>query len=324
MKKQWMAGFTLASAVMVTAACGSSGGGEESEGSEGNTSASGSGGNSSEELEELRVQFVPSQDADTLEAKAKPLEDLLGEELGIPVEVSVSTDYNSIVEAMNSDQVDVGFLPPTAYVLAHEQEAADVLLQAQRYGVNDDGAETDELVDYYLSQFVVDADSDMESIEDLKGKRVAYQNTTSSAGFVWPAAEMMDAGLKPLEDVEPVTVTGHDQAIVSLLNDDVDAAVTFQDARNTVSEDYESVFEDTKILEYTEKIPNDTVSIRPEIEGDIRQDIADAFISLGENDESQEIIRDIYSHEGYVESEDSNFDVVREYEDKVSGLTGNE
>lgn len=320
MKKKWLAGLTLASAVTVTAACGSSGG-EESEGS---TDSSGSGEGSSEEMEELRVQFVPSQDADSLEAKAKPLEELLGEELGIPVEVSVSTDYNSIVEAMNSDQVDVGFLPPTAYVLAHEQEAADVLLQAQRYGVNDDGSETDELVDYYLSQFVVMEDSGMESIEDLEGKRIAYQNTTSSAGFVWPAAEMMDAGLEPLEDVEPVTVTGHDQAIVSLLNDDVDVAVTFQDARNTVVEDYDSVFEDTKILEFTEKIPNDTVSIRPEIEGEMRQEIADAFISLGENEESQEIIRDIYSHEGYTESEDSNFDVVREYEDKVSDITGNE
>lgn len=320
MKKKWLAGLTLASAVTVTAACGSSGG-EESEGS---ADSSGSGEGSSEEMEELRVQFVPSQDADSLEAKAKPLEELLGEELGIPVEVSVSTDYNSIVEAMNSDQVDVGFLPPTAYVLAHEQEAADVLLQAQRYGVNDDGSETDELVDYYLSQFVVMEDSGMESIEDLEGKRIAYQNTTSSAGFVWPAAEMMDAGLEPLEDVEPVTVTGHDQAIVSLLNDDVDAAVTFQDARNTVVEDYDSVFEDTRILEFTEKIPNDTVSIRPEIEGEMRQEIADAFISLGENEESQEIIRDIYSHEGYTESEDSNFDVVREYEDKVSDITGNE
>ena len=72
----------------------------------------------------LTVQFVPSQSADTLEAKAKPLEKLLSDKLGIPVKVSVSTDYNTIVEAMASKQVDVGFLPPTAYVLAHEKNAA--------------------------------------------------------------------------------------------------------------------------------------------------------------------------------------------------------
>ena len=67
----------------------------------------------------LNVQFVPSQNADTLEAKAKPLEKLLSDKLNIPVKVSISTNYNTIVEAMASKQVDVGFLPPTAYVLAH-------------------------------------------------------------------------------------------------------------------------------------------------------------------------------------------------------------
>ena len=51
---------------------------------------------------ELTVQFVPSQNADTLEAKAKPLEKLLSKKLGIPVKVSVSTNYNTIVEAMKS------------------------------------------------------------------------------------------------------------------------------------------------------------------------------------------------------------------------------
>ena len=58
--------------------------------------------------------------------------------MGIPVKVSVSTNYNTIVEAMKSKKVDVGFLPPTAYTL--HMKAADLLLQAQRYGVNEDGS----------------------------------------------------------------------------------------------------------------------------------------------------------------------------------------
>ena len=88
---------------------------------------------------ELTVQFVPSQNADTLEAKAKPLEKLLSDKLGIPVKVSVSTNYNTIVEAMKSKKVDVGFLPPTAYTL-HTIKAADLLLKAERYDVNEDGS----------------------------------------------------------------------------------------------------------------------------------------------------------------------------------------
>ncbi|MNW12037.1 hypothetical protein D3C71_2096210 [compost metagenome] len=45
--------------------------------------------------------------------------------------------------------------------------------------------------------------------------------------------------------------------------------------------------------------------------------LQDAFISLGTDEEGHKIISEIYSHEGYVKSEDSIFDIVREYGEKV-------
>lgn len=309
--------FTLAAALL--AGCGSG----DSDNEENATGGNEEGGEEQGEAtgyvpEELSVQFVPSQNADSLEAKAKPLEDLLEAELDIPVTVSVSTDYNTIVEAMASEQVDVGFLPPTAYVLAEERGAAEVILQSQRYGVNDeDGSPTDELVDSYKSQIIVKKDSGIESVEDLKGKKMGYQSVTSSAGYVWPAAVLIDAGLDPLTDVEPVTLKGHDQAIISLLNGDVDAAATFQDARNVVTGDYPTVFEDTEILEFTEFIPNDTIAVLPTMDDEWKEKIQQAFIDIGQSEDGREIIKDVYTHEGYVKSQDSNFEIVREYNEKV-------
>lgn len=51
--------------------------------------------------------------------RLKPLEKILSKKLGVPVKISMSTDYNTVVEAMKSKKVDVGFLPPDGYVLAH-------------------------------------------------------------------------------------------------------------------------------------------------------------------------------------------------------------
>lgn len=267
---------------------------------------------------ELTIQFVPSQNADTLEAKAKPLEKLLSKELDIPVKVSVSTNYNTIVEAMKSKKVDVGFLPPTAYTLAHDQKAADVLLQAQRYGVNKDGSNNDKLVKSYKSQFVVKKDSGIKSLKDMKGKKIALQDVTSTAGYTYPVAELLKEGINPINDMKITNVKGHDQAIIALLNGDVDVAVTFQDARNIVKKDQPNVFKDTEIVELTEDIPNDTISVRSDMDDKFRDKLKKAFKDIAKTKEGHKIVSEVYSHEGYVDSKDSEFDIVREYGKKVN------
>lgn len=307
--------FLFIAALFFLAACGNA---------SDDTSDSGANGDSENEdtyvPDSLTVQFVPSQNAETLEARAKPLEGLLSDELGIDVTVSVSTNYNTVVEALASGQIDVGFLPPNAYVQAHDEYgAAEVILQSQRYGVNEDGTNTDELVDYYYAIFIAKSDSDINDIADIKGKTVAFQDVTSSAGYVWPAAVLLDEGIDPLADVNPLTLQGHDAAVTAVLNGEADVAAIFQDARNVVLSDFPDVFEDTKVVAYTEPIPNDTIVAQTNMDDEWKEKIQQAFINIGQSEEGLEIIRDIYTHEGYVESQDSNFDIVREYSERIQG-----
>ncbi|MGQ4567142.1 phosphate/phosphite/phosphonate ABC transporter substrate-binding protein [Staphylococcus aureus] len=310
--------FVLMLAVIVfAAACGNSSSLDNQKNAS-NDSDSKSGGY---KPKELTVQFVPSQNAGTLEAKAKPLEKLLSKELGIPVKVSVSTNYNTIVEAMKSKIVDVGFLPPTAYTLAHDQKAADLLLQAQRFGVKEDGSASKELVDSYKSEILVKKDSKIKSLKDLKGKKIALQDVTSTAGYTFPLAMLKnEAGINATKDMKIVNVKGHDQAVISLLNGDVDAAAVFNDARNTVKKDQPNVFKDTRILKLTQAIPNDTISVRPDMDKDFQEKLKKAFIDIAKSKEGHKIISEVYSHEGYTETKDSNFDIVREYEKLVKDM----
>ena len=47
------------------------------------------------------------------------------------VEVTLATDYSTIVEAMASGQVDLGIMPPAAYVQAKDMDAAEAILTSQ-------------------------------------------------------------------------------------------------------------------------------------------------------------------------------------------------
>lgn len=262
---------------------------------------------------ELKVQFVPSQNAETLEAKAKPLEKLLGDKLGITVKVSVSTDYNVVIEAMASKQVDIGFLPPSNYVVAHDnRKAADLLVQATRLGVDDaTGQPTKDLVDFYKSEILVKADSPIKTVADLKGKKMGWQGVTSAAGYVYPGFVLKKAGVDPVKDVTGVQFQGHDKAVIALLNGQVDAVGVFQDIRTNMLKDYPDVFKQTRVLSYSDKIPNDTIAVRSDMDAAWKKKITDAFIAIGNDPEGQKVIFDVYSHKGYVASNDSKFDIVR-------------
>ena len=265
----------------------------------------------------LTIQFVPSQAATKLQARAKPLEKMLSKRLGIPVHVSMSTDYNTVVEAMKSKKVDVGFLPPDGYVLAHKQGAADLLLQAERYGVKQPGGKaTNQLVKSYRAEILVKKGSKIKNWKDLKGKSISVQNPTSTSGYVFPVAELKQKGLDVTKDCKLVTVTGHDQAVLNVLNGDTDAAFVFEDARNIVKKDNPKIMSQVVPIYFTKPIPNDTISVIPSMSKSFRKKLAKAFIAVGKSKEGKKVIESVYSHEGYAYAKDSDFNVIRKY-DKI-------
>ncbi|MDA3932427.1 MAG: phosphate/phosphite/phosphonate ABC transporter substrate-binding protein [Tenericutes bacterium] len=263
----------------------------------------------------LEVQLIPSRDAVVLNAKRAPLEALLEAELDMQVNVTIATDYNALIEGMASEQIHVGLLATTAYVLAHDEGAANVILKSLRYSVDDNGNElTDEpLVSGYKSQLVVGENSGIESLQDLVGKRIAISSFTSTSGFVWPANLLADNDIDPENDVTWVNAGGHDNAILAIINGDADAAFTFKDARTLLVDDYPDINDRVIFLQDTTLIPNDTISVIPNLDPDLVVRIKQAFINIAADPEGSQIIDDIYSHKGYAEATDAEYDIVRTY-----------
>lgn len=263
----------------------------------------------------LEVQLIPSRDAAVLEAQRAPLEALLEARLEMEVNVTIATDYNALIEGMASGQIHVGLLATTAYVLAADEGHAKVILKSLRYDVDDDGVKLldEPLVDNYKSQLLVAADSGIESVADLVGKTIAISSFTSTSGFVWPANLLADAGIDPETDVTWINAGGHDNAILAILNGSADAAFTFKDARYLVADDYPNVYDDVLFILNTSAIPNDTISVIPNLDPFLVQAIKLAFLSIADSPEGLQIIQDVYSHEGYAVAVDSEYDIVRTF-----------
>lgn len=270
----------------------------------------------------LRIQFTPSEHADELAARAKPLGEALSKALDMPVKVSVSTDYGSIVEAMAAKKVDVGFLPTAAYVSAHDQYGVKPALLILRQDVNAQGQSIDKLVNFYRSEILVRKDSGINSVQDLKGKKIAVQDPTSASGYIYGVLALDKAGLKLSRDWTPVNIKGHDQAAIAVENRDVDAAFVWQDVRSIITKDVPTIFKDTKVLSYSANIPNDMVATRKDLDPALKAKIEAALMDYAKDKDGQKVLMSIYNINGFEKAKDSDFDIVREA-NKALAKTGN-
>ena len=144
----------------------------------------------------LVIAFDPLSNAETMETKAQPFGKLLSRQLGIPVKIVIGTNDNIMIEAMGAGKVDCAFLPPEGYVLAHQKYGVKVLLQSTRYAYKEpDDQLTHQLVKNFHAQILVRKGSGIKSLKDLRGKKIAVQSATSTAGWIWPVISPYKHGI---------------------------------------------------------------------------------------------------------------------------------
>ena len=280
-------------------------------------------GNSKQEdaaKEKLVVQFVPTNNDGTMEAKAKPFAEYLSKKLDRQVDVTLATDYSTIVEAMASGQVDIGIMPPAAYVQAKDMDAAEAILTSQ---LGDYDQETGlplegQLTNTFKGEILVRADSGLNELTDLKGKKIATLSPNSASGYIYPVAEMKDAGVDPTTEATLTTVNDIPSEITAVLNGQMDAAFVFEGARNVFASSFadNDLFKDLKVLYLTEgDIPNDAIAVQPKMDDALKKEIKDVFLNMKDDEEGAEAMS-LWGHQGYEEAADSAYDTIREYTEK--------
>ncbi|WP_106587933.1 phosphate/phosphite/phosphonate ABC transporter substrate-binding protein [Salsuginibacillus halophilus] len=278
------------SGALVLAGCGAGGDGAD-DGSEG----------------PLSMGFIPSQDADELATTVEPLADRLSEELDREIDAQVMTDYSALVEGMRTQSIDIGFLDPLGFVQAEERADVEVILKSIRFGE-----------DHYLAQFNVMADSDIDSFDDIleadEGELVwAYADVSSPAGYLFPASHMLDEGLEDVDDqFEHVIAGGNDNALQSLMDGQADFATTFDDARDNLEDEHPDIHDEVEVIEYTDPIPNDTISVRSELNDELVDEIRETFMSFNDDEEMLEVLDEIYNWTGIAEASSEDYDIVRD------------
>lgn len=146
--------------------------------------------------------------------------DHLETRLGVPVELYPASDYAGVMQGLISGNLEYAGLGSSGYagISIQEPDAVEPLVTTEQV----DGS-----LGYY-SVLYVRADSPYKTLDDLKGKTLAFADPNSTSGYLVPSYELKSQGYNPKEFFSKTGFGGgHEQAVVAVLNNQYDAGVTW-------------------------------------------------------------------------------------------------
>ena len=257
----------------------------------------------------IRVAFTPSRDPTVLQEAAGQFAEVFGKLSGFPVKAVVASDYTGVVEALRSRFVEMAFVHSVGYVYASREAGCRILAKAIRRGTAT-----------YTARIFVRHGSGIRTLADLRGKRMAFVDPTSTSGYIYPMVLLIKAGLVQNRDPktffrEALFAGAHDAALLALLNGTVDAAAVFDDAPQRLLPEKARAAELLVVAE-SPRIPNDGVCVRQGLEPELLERLTQSLLSLN-RPEHRGILRRLYNIDGLVAAKDQDYDPVREAVDTL-------
>ena len=251
----------------------------------------------------LHLVLTPSQKPTDLLATGDEFGRALTKLTGIPVRVTVASDYAAVIEALRNRTADLAFVHPGGYVLASREAKATIVVRNLWHGKSS-----------FTSRIFVRKDSGSKSVEELRGRTIAFVDPASSSGYIYPMVLLIQKGLVKNRDPktffkEVVFSGAHDASMRALLNGHVDAIASFDLAREQYLRD-PAERERLIFVAETPEIPEAGIAARPGLDPAVFARIRAALLQI-RAPEYADLLKRLYEIDGFAPAEDRDYDPVR-------------
>ena len=162
---------------------------------------------------ELRLGIEPRGSAVETQQAFAPLAEYLARELQEPVRLIVSDDFTDYGKRLQNREFDIAFAAPATILYSMDVTGPELAAVALD---RDNGATL-------KGVFLVPKDSRIESLAQLKGKRIAYV-ARSSQGYIVQSHTLRQAGIDPEKDISAQFTQKLDRAVTAVMEGNADAA----------------------------------------------------------------------------------------------------
>jgi len=259
--------------------------------------------------EPLLIGLIPEQNIFKQVERYEPLADYLSKKCGRRIKLKILTRYGNIVGNFVSLGMDGAFFGSFTYALAHRKLGVEVLARPE----GPDGTST------YHGLIFVREDSGIRTIREMKGKRFAFVDKATTAGYLLPLAYFKSHGVKDYKAyLRETYFTGtHQDAIYDVLNKKADIGAAKNTVYKRVSKADRRITQELIILEKSPDVPENGLAVRKDLDDPLKNRLKEALLNMHDDPNGKNILRD-FGARRFIETRENDYEPVYKYAREIN------
>jgi phosphate/phosphite/phosphonate ABC transporter binding protein len=217
--------------------------------------------------------------------------------------------YEALARQMVEGSLHVAWLPPIVFVRLEHEGVAQPLVVNRRRRTGLGG---------YQAVLVVPMHSDIMSLEDLRGKNVAWVDPLSASGYVLPRIQLAAQGMDPRTTFGEERFYGsHEAAVRAIVEGTADVAATFAglDDGGALSRggwsNETGEYSALRVLATFGEIPADLIAVRSDLDPDLAKALAAGFVDACADKVMAPLVKKTFGVESFAPDSFASYDGLR-------------
>jgi phosphonate transport system substrate-binding protein len=256
----------------------------------------------------ILIGLIPEQNLFKQLDRYKPVAAYLSRKIGVNIKLTVLPRYGNIIDNFVSSGMDGAFFGSFTYALAHSKIGVEALARP----VADDGTST------YYGLIFVRKDSGITEAGDMEGKRFAFVDKATTAGYLLPLAYFKENGIKDYKSFLGETYfTGtHEDAIYDVLNRRADIGAAKNTIYQRVAETDSRIMEQLMVLEKSPEVPENGLAVRASMAEELKRRISETLLGMHEDPEGRRVL-ERFGAKRFIPTTDDDYKPVFDYARKI-------
>ena len=242
-----------------------------------------------------RLSMLPRYSTEEINARIVPLAKYLSKKTGLIITPTLTSTFDQYTKQLLNGSIDIGYQNPLIYVLA--SDAHEVMAMAIK------GKDHDK----FRGIIITSANSPLDTVKDLKGKRISIVGYTSAGGYLSQKLTLKENGVDVERDctLEEAPENKQENVLFSVFTGDVDAGFIRESALHKA--DAFVPPSAIKVLQGTAWLPNWALSIKKSMPAEDKTKIIAAIREI----QSEPAILKALGIKAFKTAQDNEYDIVR-------------